>query len=319
MEINYTKSPSESIDQYNSRVASETAARDAAAGTKAAVPAASPALGDNLTTNTFFNAVRDKLMGLSGAISSEDTNIEKKIREAVTSSQAGNAASAAAITSAYDRQIGDAKTVGANEVASYAESQRGFGINTAAARAVSDAAEKRVKDLEQRKQELILQGDAATAGQVSGLIMKELEFEQQARIQTFSNLLNIGNFGINALEAQLKTAQATAIQASDVETFTDANGNVTAKNKVTGKTLWTAKVGRSGSATPNIQVQPIADPTTGNVQYFEQTNKDTGKIEYRDVSGNLVDPAKVQIGKKADPMDVLINGILGDMADEMLK
>lgn len=309
MVINYTKSPTESIDQYNTRIAAERAA----AGTEI------PATSTTTNPDTFLNTLKDKLMSQAGAISSEDTNIEKKIQEAVTSVKSGNTASAAAITSAYDRQISDATVQGNNDKAAFAESQRGFGVNTAAARAVSDAAEKRVKDLEQRKQELILQGDAAAAGQVSGLIMKELEFEQQARIQTFSNLLNIGNFGINALEAQLKTSQVTAIQASDVETFTDANGNVTAKNKVTGKTLWTAKVGRSGSATPNIQVQPIADPITGNVQYFEQTNKDTGKIEYRDVSGNLVDPANVQIGKKADPMDVLINGILGDMADEMLK
>lgn len=309
MAINYTKSPTESIDQYNTRIAAERAA----AGTEI------PATSTTTNPDTFLNTLKNKLMSQAGAISSEDTNIEKKIQEAVTSVKSGNAASAAAITSAYDRQISDATVQGNNDKAAFAESQRGFGVNTAAAKAVSDAAEKRVKDLEQRKQELILQGDAATAGQVSGLIMKELEFEQQARIQTFSNLLNIGNFGINALEAQLKTAQATAIQASDVETFTDANGNVTAKNKVTGKTLWTAKVGRSGSATPNIQVRPIADPITGHVQYFEQINKDTGKTEYRDVSGNLADPAKVQIAKAADVYDVILDEaareFVGDMMD----
>lgn len=308
MVIDYTfDSKKESISQYNERIAAE---RAAAGGSSAAT---------NSGTNDFLSTLKEKLLGQAGAISSEDTNIEKKIQDAIGAVNTGKDASKQYIESTFGRQIEEAKTLGEKEVTSFAEAGRGFAVNTAATRAISDNAEKRVKDLEQRKQELILMGDSQAAGQISGLIMKELEFEQQARIQNFSNMLNIGNFALKALETQTAIADAGALKASDVETFTDANGNVTAKNKITGKTIWSARVGRAGSASPNISVNPIADPTTGTVQYTEVRDRDTGKVTYFDNAGNEVDPSKVQIGKPADPLDTIINDILNDIGSELVK
>ena len=291
---------------------------------KTVVPGGGTGVGDTTgsagsATDTFLSTLREKLMAGAGAISSEDTNIEKKIQEAIGGITAGNKASTALVESSFGRQIEEAKELGTRELTAFTESSRGFAVNNAAVQRITENAEKRIKDLEQRKQELILQGNAASAGQVSNLIMKELEFEQQARIQSFSNLLNIGNFTLKMLETQATLKGAGTIKASDIDTFTDTSGNVTAKHKITGATLWTAKVGRAGSASPNITVKTVPDPVTGNVAYTLITDQDTGTVTAKDVNGNTVDPSKVQIGKPADPLDTIIGDVLSSIADELIK
>lgn len=289
----------------------------------APVPAPVPTPDESLKSgklgsDSFMEALKQKLIGQSGAISSEDTSIEKKIQDAIRATNDSNEASAAAITSAYDREIGYTQETGQRNVSQFSEGRSGFATSMAALREVIGTTDKHVKDLEQRKQELILQGNATAASQVSGLIMKELEFEQQARIQTFSNMLNIGNFALKALETQFNTSQVAQLKSSDIETFTDAGGMVTAKNKITGETMWTARVGRSGSASPNLQVQPIANPTTGHVQYTQIIDKDSGEVKYVDNTGNEVDPSQVQIDKPADPLDTIINDVLNDIASDLM-
>lgn len=147
------------------------------------------------TGNTdFINQLQQKLLGQSDIISSENTNLENKINDAIKNIQTGQQASAQAITSSYDRQIADAAKQGQNQITSFNESTRGYATNTAALRQLTEDTSKQLKDLEQRKQELILQGQAAAAGQVSQLQIQAIQFHQQAQQQVFANLLQMGNF-----------------------------------------------------------------------------------------------------------------------------
>lgn len=133
------------------------------------------------------------LLGQSDIISSQSTGIESKINDIVSGIKTGQQAGAAALDSNYNRQEALAQKTGDQNLTSAMESQRGFGINTAALKQIQDNTKQQVNDLEQRKQELILQGQAAAAGQISQLQIQSLQFQQQAQQQVFSNLLGITN------------------------------------------------------------------------------------------------------------------------------
>lgn len=148
--------------------------------------------------SAFISTLQNKLLGQAGAVSSEDTNIEKTIQKAITGVKDSASFGAQAIESKYDREIGYAREAGQDKVTAFMEAGRGFAVNNAALRQVTEETDKTLKDLEQRKQELILQGNAAAAGQVASLELQALEFKQRAQQTAFTNLLGIANFGLSA-------------------------------------------------------------------------------------------------------------------------
>lgn len=106
----------------------------------------------------------------------------------------------------------------------------------------------------------------------------------------------------------------------EVTIQTNSAGQVSAIDKATGETIWRteAGVGRSGSASPNLSVSPIADPITGQATYVQIINRDTGEIEYRDATtGEQVTPDQVTIGDAADPLDLYIDSIVGEMLGDL--
>lgn len=193
-DIDYTKSASESIDQYNTRIATARAANGS-----------TPAPTN--TASDFVGQLQQKLLGQSDIISSENTNLENKINEAISGIQKGAEASAAAITSQYDREIGYAKDQGDSMFTSALEAQRGFAQNTAGLKQLATETDKQLKDMEMRKQELILQGNAAAAGKISDLQLQAIQFRQQAQQQVFANLLGMANFGLQAQQQETQRSQ----------------------------------------------------------------------------------------------------------------
>lgn len=149
------------------------------------------------TQDTFLEALQGKLLNQADMVSSSSTGLESKIAEAIGGVQKSGAASTAALESAGSREIAFQKEQFAQQKTGVLEAQRGFATNTAALTALDVRTEKSIRDLEQRKQELILQGESATASKISELQMKAIEFRQQAEQQSFSNLFNMGQFALN--------------------------------------------------------------------------------------------------------------------------
>src|SRR3990167_2518442 len=148
-------------------------------------------------TDPFISELRNRLLSNADMISSSSNGIQGKIEEAISGVKSANESSKGAISSSYERAKALAQEQCGQTLSATMESQRGFGVNVAALNQISKDTERKVNDLEQRKQELILSGDAESAKTISGLILQELQFEQKARQDSFSNLLNIGNFTLN--------------------------------------------------------------------------------------------------------------------------
>lgn len=145
-------------------------------------------------TSSFIGQLQQKLLGQSDIISSENTNLENKINSAISSVQQGQQASAQQIGLNYDQQIQQAQDTGGSKLTSALELQRGFATNVAGLKQLAQDTDKQVQSLESQKQQLILQGQASAAQQVSNLQLQAIQFQQQAQQQVFSNLLGIGGF-----------------------------------------------------------------------------------------------------------------------------
>lgn len=158
--------------------------------------------------NSFMSKIQEQLLGQSGIISSSSGSLESKISEAIKGVQAGTEASKKALESTYNRQIAsDTQTAAESLTAGRAAGSGGI-MNIGALRELTRTTDQHLKDLEQRKQELMLQADAAGYKQVSDLQIKALEFKQQAEQQVFANLLGMANFGMQAQqEDRLAKAQ----------------------------------------------------------------------------------------------------------------
>lgn len=179
--------------------------------------------------------VTSRLLEQSDLISSEDTGIEEALGEAREQITIGQEAGAKRIESVFGREITGVREAGARRLTSFQEAQRGFGVNRAALQQIREATERSVGDLETRREEAILAGESAAAGQMSVLIIKELEFEQQARQQAFTNLLSIGGFGLqqqvgeraerqlNFVEEQAKSSIALefGVEINEGDSITD--------------------------------------------------------------------------------------------------
>lgn len=170
-------------------------------------------VSSDLSKDPFISTLRDTLTSQSGAISSADSNIESKINEAIAGVSKSNEASKAATASAFNRNIGYQQDKNISSEATFTESQRGFATNTAAFRSLVDYNRKAINDLEQRKQELLMQGDSAAASKIADLTLSKLDFENKAAQQTFTNLLSLGSFSLQ---------QKGVEQAAKAQNFTES-------------------------------------------------------------------------------------------------
>ena len=158
--------------------------------------------------DTFIKELQSRLLSQGDMISSANTQIESKIQQAITGIQQSASASSQAVSSQYDRQIGYTQEANNNQLTALRE--RGVGMQTSdvAYRSLSAEADKNIKDLEQRKQELILQGQASAASKIADLQIQTLDFKTKALQQTYSNILAAGSFAVQgAQESRLAKAQ----------------------------------------------------------------------------------------------------------------
>jgi hypothetical protein len=162
---------------------------------------------ETTTPNAFTEELQKRLLSQSDMISSANTGLETKINEAIGGVSKANEASAGAITSSYDRQIAQQGEKDQNAITAVRERGVGVGTSDVAYKALAKEADTNLKDLEQRKQELILQGNSAAASKIADLQMQTLEFKTKAMQQTFTNLMGMGNFG---LQVQSERRQADA-------------------------------------------------------------------------------------------------------------
>lgn len=193
--------------------------------TPPATPIPTPPAGT--TNDQFTAAIQSKLLDMSGMISSNNSDLETGLKTAQDTLQASSNKTDAATNLSYDQQIADAKDKASSDITNGRAGGAGGVLNLAALRELTDLTDKNLNDLEQKRQEALLNNDAATAKQLSDLQMQALTLKQDAIQKTFGNLLQLGQFGIQA-----QTEQRAAAAANDAHT--KAVGDLIASNPDAG-------------------------------------------------------------------------------------
>lgn len=144
--------------------------------------------------DAFVSELRGALMDQSGIISSSDSNIESSIESAIGGIRGANEANRARIESEYSRNRGYQMDRNATSEEKFLEDRTGYATSVVGFQNLREYNAKTIRDLDQRKNELLLQGDAQAASQIAALEIKKLEFEQEAAQRTFENILKMGTF-----------------------------------------------------------------------------------------------------------------------------
>ena len=108
------------------------------------------------------------------------------------------------------------------------------------------------------------------------------------------------------------------IPHTEIDTFTDERGVVTAIHVPTGALLWQHDIGRPGSTTPPV-VQPVLNPLTGFQVATRIVDRDAQTITYLDNEGNEVDPSTLPLQTPADPLDLSTDRIISEVFGEDLS
>ncbi len=264
----------------------------AQSGTQYSTPASSMqgATGNMNSTPTygtgsqdFVNALQQRLLSQSDMISSANTGLESKINQAIGGVANSSNLSNQAITSQYDRQIGYTNEAQQNTIT--AARERGIGMQTTdvAYQAMTKEADKNLKDLEQRKQELILQGSSAAAAKIADLQLQTLTMKTQAMQQTFTNLLGMANFGLQAGQEQRAAQAQDFTQKSTIANIGLQYGIPVGPNDTLQSVV--TRAAPLASATQKAQLAKlVADTNLANAQASKAAQD--GKV-----TGNLNDPS----------------------------
>jgi hypothetical protein len=177
-----------------SKAASELGVTIPTGTTAPTAPAAEPVTSQPSSADVFQAELAKKILGQADIVSSLDTGVEQTYNTAIAGIQGGVEANTARVTSEYDRQIGYRQTTGGYQLTNELEGRRGLATSRVALISLDSEIQKDIKDLEQRKQELILTGEAEAASAIAGLQVDKLKFQAEAKQKYFSNLLNMGTY-----------------------------------------------------------------------------------------------------------------------------
>lgn len=154
----------------------------------------------------FITMLKSQLVGQNGIISShqEPLSLIKKAQESIAS---GAQSSAQATESVYGRKLEDTKTGISSSLTAANEAQRGFATNTALLTQIIETGQKQINDLEQRKSELIMSGNAEAAGKIAELQVQEATMMVNNRQQVFQNLLSMAGLSFQEQGIKLQKEQ----------------------------------------------------------------------------------------------------------------
>jgi len=190
------------VDQVRANLEAAGLGKQKSSQSKGKSGGATATPGTTPSNDSFLANLQGTLMKQSEAISSSQSEIEKSISDAIGSVQGGLEASTARIESQAQRaektllDRGSQRVIGANEA------RRGFATSTGILKQIYQDTDEQLKDLDMRKQELILQGESAAASKIADLQLQQLQFKQQASQQVFNNLISMANFGLAASQEE---------------------------------------------------------------------------------------------------------------------
>src|SRR3990167_7224150 len=179
------------------------------------------------TDTAVLDAVQQKLLETTGAVSSNKSEIDKLIGESIAGLEKGQTARETGVKAEAERARIETREAGGSKLTSALEERRGFATNTALIRQIEESTQKSLRDLDLREQQALVSGQVETATQISNLKMNQLQFGIQSQQQAFENLLAGAG-----LELQLNAQKQSQKQFLDSMSFNQKQFEFTKQSKM---------------------------------------------------------------------------------------
>lgn len=270
-------------------------------------------------TDPFISELQKKLLSEADMVSSEDTNLEAKIGEAIKNVQTSTQKGSAAIASASDREMTEAARQAGLDRVGVQEGSAGFATSTALLKDLDIRTEKSLRDLDQRKQELILANDAQGAAKVAELQLKEIEFQQAARQRTFQNLLSLGSFGLQ-VNQESRLARAQTFTENQAISNVALRYGITVQDGDTIETI-TARAAPFASEEQQLELAKVrSDITRNNAEIARiQREASEGNVTSTDIDAIAEAYASLEASQGADAANALLGSVKGaDMQSKVI-
>lgn len=205
------------VSAYNTRVAALQKTTDAGTTTgKTDAPS---------QFQEVLKALQAKVMGQSGVVTSDSTNIDKTIQDAIQGVQGANNSSRAGITAEYAREKADVVSQAEKQLISTQEEAKNLGpaSNMAILNMSRESTAKALKDLDLREQQALATGDVKAAETVANLKLERLKFQQDTEQKAFSNMLALSGLELNSEQLAQQKEQAAFDQTIQKFDFLSKN------------------------------------------------------------------------------------------------
>lgn len=235
-------------------------------------PLADPSGGNS----SLITALQNSILSQSGMVSSSNSTLQNNI----TALQNGGTASDAATNLQYNTDEANLNTSSLNDSLNGRAQGSGGVMNLAALNELTQNTDKQMAQYEQQRQQALLSNDAATAKAVSDAQLQALQFQQKANQDVFSNLLNLGQFGLaQQTEDRAQAAAADEHSKNLVEMIQDnPQAGITMNDTIEQAA---AKIGQNPNS-PDVQLKKA------------QISKIYSDIKNGNSGGNLTDAQQTQ-------------------------
>lgn len=156
-------------------------------------------------------------------VSSQQTGVQEEITSAIDEIRSGSKATQEGIRARFERQRSDVLEQGDVTATTELEARSGFATINAILKNIKTDTEKTLKDLDLREQEALASGRAEEAQTIANLKLQQIQLEQNAKQQAYSNLLNFGNFALSSRQEQRLQEQQNVEKSLTALTFLKDN------------------------------------------------------------------------------------------------
>lgn len=143
------------------------------------------------------SALQSSMLDNADLVSSGDSGVESAINGAISNIRGSQQASANRIENQAADQSRNIQRSGLIAQTDAVEGRRGFATQTAVLRNIMNTTNQELKDLDTRKQDLLLQGESEAASQISSLQIRSLELAQTAKQNAVNNMIGLTNSMFN--------------------------------------------------------------------------------------------------------------------------
>jgi len=163
--------------------------------------------GGSAQDQAIFSALQSSLLDSADLVSSSDSGIESAIKKSIAGVRDARDANASRIQNEAAQQAANIQRTGLIQQTDAVEGRRGFATQTAVLRNILNTTNQELKDLDTRKQDLLMQGEAEAASQISSLQLESLQQAQTAKQNAINNMINLSNSMFNFRRLQMDEEQ----------------------------------------------------------------------------------------------------------------